>query len=215
MKIRAQDASDTSQGQVCFFFFTSFTLLTVILFIEGCYTIWGANNDKKGLEMCLMCFKPRYFLEVFIMPLWFLPESGHSCGIQWNPVESFLAGSPAKIAIPGTSYSGGIEPFWNWAIPELSHSGIETGMVLEWTGTESGGMQLNRFIYFTIIFFIFCQMYYVFATSRVDCNHVHQHQRRFNINPHKRRWQPVLTFKTQVCFFCFLFPFLFCLLIII
>ena len=26
-----------------------------------------------------------------------------------NPVESFLVESPAKIAIPGTSYSGGIE----------------------------------------------------------------------------------------------------------
>ena len=35
-------------------------------------------------------------------------------GIWWNLVESFLAGSPAKIAIPGTSYSGGIEPFRNW-----------------------------------------------------------------------------------------------------
>ena len=41
------------------------------------------------------------------------PESGHFCGIWWNPVESFLAESPAKIAIPGTIYSGGIEPFWN------------------------------------------------------------------------------------------------------
>ena len=147
------------------------------------------------------------------MPLWFLPESGHSCGIRWNPVESFLAGSPAKIAIPGTSYSGGIEPFWNLAIPELSHSRIETGMVLEWTGTESGRMQLNRFIYlfiyFTIIFFIFISIIFakctVFATSRVDRNHVHQHQRRFNINPHKQRWQPVLTFETQVCFFFFFF----------
>ena len=38
-------------------------------------------------------------------------------GIQsflWNPVESFLAGSPTKIAIPGANYSGGIEPFRNW-----------------------------------------------------------------------------------------------------
>ena len=52
--------------------------------------------------------------KVFIMPLWFLPESGHSCGFLWNLVESFLAGSPAKIAILGTNYSGGIEPFRNW-----------------------------------------------------------------------------------------------------
>ena len=38
-------------------------------------------------------------------------------GIQsflWNPAELFLAESPAKIAIPGTIYSGGIEPFRNW-----------------------------------------------------------------------------------------------------
>ena len=55
-----------------------------------------------------------YIIEVFIMPLWFLPESGHSCGIQWNLVELFLAESPAKIAIPGTIYSGRIAPFWNW-----------------------------------------------------------------------------------------------------
>ena len=52
--------------------------------------------------------------EVFIMPLWFLSESSHSCGIQWNPAELFLAESPAKIAIPGTIYSSGIEPFQNW-----------------------------------------------------------------------------------------------------
>ena len=35
-------------------------------------------------------------------------------GIRQNPVELFLAESPAKIAIPGTIYSGGIEPFCNW-----------------------------------------------------------------------------------------------------
>ena len=34
--------------------------------------------------------------------------------IQRNPAELFLAESPAKIAIPGTIYSGGIEPFRNW-----------------------------------------------------------------------------------------------------
>ena len=55
-----------------------------------------------------------WIYEVFIMPLWFLPESGHSCGIRRNPAELFLAESPAKIAIPGTIYSGRIEPFRNW-----------------------------------------------------------------------------------------------------
>ena len=31
----------------------------------------------------------------------------------WNLVEFFLAESSAKIAILGTIYSSGIEPFWN------------------------------------------------------------------------------------------------------
>ena len=35
----------------------------------------------------------------------------NSCGIWKNPVESNLAESPDKIAIPGTIYSGRIEPF--------------------------------------------------------------------------------------------------------
>ena len=34
--------------------------------------------------------------------------------IWQNPAELFLAESPAKIAIPGTIYSGRIEPFRNW-----------------------------------------------------------------------------------------------------
>ena len=58
-------------------------------------------------------------------------------------MESFLAGSPAKIAIPGTSYSGG----------------IETLMVPEWTGMESGGMQLNRFIYLFILQLYFLSLF--------------------------------------------------------
>ena len=88
--------------------------------------------------------------EVFIMPLWFLPESGHSCRIQWN---HFWQG-----ALPKLPFQGPIIPV------ELSHSGIETGMVLEWTGMESGGMQLNRFIYFTIIFFIFISIIFAKCT---------------------------------------------------
>ena len=38
-------------------------------------------------------------------------------GVQsflWGPVGLFLVGDPAKIAILGTIYSGGIEPFRNW-----------------------------------------------------------------------------------------------------
>ena len=45
------------------------------------------------------------------------------CDSCQNLVELFLAESPAKIAILGTIYSG-----------------IGTGMVLEWTRMESGGM---------------------------------------------------------------------------
>ena len=56
----AQDASDTSQAQVCFFFLHTFTLLTVILCIVGHYTIWGPNDNKKGLEMHLTHLKLRY-----------------------------------------------------------------------------------------------------------------------------------------------------------
>ena len=71
------------------------------------------------------------YFEVFIMPLWFLSESGHSCGIWWNLVELFLAESPAKIAIPGTIYSGGIEPFWNWHWngPGMDRNGIRQNAV--------------------------------------------------------------------------------------
>ena len=44
----------------------------------------------------------------------------------WNPVESFLAESPAKIAIPGTIYSSRIEPFQNWDRngPRMVQNGI-------------------------------------------------------------------------------------------
>ena len=45
----------------------------------------------------------------------------------WNPVELFLAEPPAKITIPGTIYSGGIEPFRNWDQngPGMNQNGIQ------------------------------------------------------------------------------------------
>ena len=49
-----------------------------------------------------------------------------------NPVESFLAGSPAKIAIPGTSYSGGIEPFRNWD---------QNGPGMDWNGIRQNAIK--------------------------------------------------------------------------
>ena len=71
--------------------------------------------------------------EVFIMPLWFLPGIW---SFLWNPAESFLAESPAKIAIPGTIYSGGIE-----------YSGIGTIVVPEWSTlpspTDSATIQVD------------------------------------------------------------------------
>ena len=143
--------------------------------------------------------------EVFIMPLWFLLESSHSCGILWN---HFWQG-----ALPKLPFRGPIIPV------ELSHSGIETRMVPEWTGMEFGRMQLNRYLFYNYIFYLYfnniCQMYYVFTTSRVDRNHVHQHQRQFNINPHKTMMTTSLDFRDTGVFFFFLFPFLFRLLIII
>jgi len=51
--------------------------------------------------------------EVFIMPHRFLPESGHSSGFWWNLEEFKMAERPAKITIPGVTYSGGIRPFQN------------------------------------------------------------------------------------------------------
>ena len=93
------------------------------------------------------------------------------CDSCRNPVESFLAGCPAKIAIPGTIYSSGIEPFQIW---DQNGPGMDQ---------ESGGIQLNRFfiyLFYNYIFYLYfnniCQMYYVFAMSWVDHNHVHQHQ---------------------------------------
>ena len=55
-------------------------------------------------------------------------------GIQWNPAELFLAESPAKIAIPGTIYSGGIEPFRNWH---------QNGPGMDWNG-----IRRNAFFFF-------------------------------------------------------------------
>jgi len=51
--------------------------------------------------------------EVFIMPHRFLPESSHSSGFQWNLEEFEMAERPAKITIPGVTYSRGIRPFRN------------------------------------------------------------------------------------------------------
>ena len=86
---------------------------------------WGSGKSRRRIQ------------EVFIMPLWFLLESSHSCGILWNPVELFLAESPAKIAIPGTIYSSGIEPFWNWH---------RNGPGMDWNGIWRNA----------VLFFFFC-----------------------------------------------------------
>ena len=60
-----------------------------------------------------------YKLEVFTLPLWFLPESGHSCGIKFG--RQFC-----QINIPGTI-----------------NSGIETGMV---PGLDRNGIWRNAII---------------------------------------------------------------------
>ncbi len=52
--------------------------------------------------------------EVFTLPHIFLPDSGHSSGIWWNPEELKMAQRTAKIAIPEIAYSSGILPFRDW-----------------------------------------------------------------------------------------------------
>ena len=140
------------------------------------------------------------------MPLWFLLESGHSCRIRWN---HFWQG-----ALPKFPFRGPVIPV------ELSHSGIETGMVPEWTGTESGGMQLNRFIYFTIIFFIFISIIFAKCTMclphhgsiAITCININNDLISTHTNDDDN--QSLLS-RHRCVFFFFLFPFLFCLLIII
>ena len=51
--------------------------------------------------------------EVFTLPHRFLPESAGMTGFRRIPAELYLAEGPAKFAIPGTTNSGGIEPFRN------------------------------------------------------------------------------------------------------
>ena len=82
------------------------------------------------------------------------------------------------FAIPGTIYSGG----------------IETGMVLEWTGTESGGMQLNRFIYLFILQLYFLSLFQQYLPNVLCVRHVTGRSQScaststpFNVNPHKQR----------------------------
>ena len=55
-----------------------------------------------------------HYDEVFTLPHRFLPESAGMTGFRRIPEELYLAEGPAKFAIPGTTYSGGIEPFRNW-----------------------------------------------------------------------------------------------------
>ena len=43
--------------------------------------------------------------ELLSMPHWFLLDSGHSCGIWWNPEESKLAETPAKMTFQGMNIS--------------------------------------------------------------------------------------------------------------
>jgi hypothetical protein len=83
------------------------------------------------------------------MPLWFLPESSHSCGIQRNLVELFLAEPPAKITIPGTIYSSGMEPFrnWDWNGPRMDQNGIWQNafcMYNKWSMHTPSGMFLSH-----------------------------------------------------------------------
>jgi len=74
--------------------------------------MWQPNDEWR--QTSIIC----HHCEVLIMPHWFLPDSGHSCGIQQNPEESILAQSPAKITFQGTNIPA-----------EWCHSWLGAGMV--------------------------------------------------------------------------------------
>ena len=77
-------------------------------------------------------------------------------GIRQNPVESFLAESPAKIAILGTIYSSRIEPFrnWDWSGPGMDWNGI-------WWNARKKKIKLVNIAQFTIWFGPYNNIFYV------------------------------------------------------
>ena len=83
-------------------------------------------------KLSFVCFKPGmlFFIsprsarhpewvedELLLMPHWFLPDSGHSCGIQWNPEESNLAETPAKMSFWGTNIP--VEWCHSWLVARM------------------------------------------------------------------------------------------------
>ena len=133
-------SSYKSGPQLTLFYQLPYGLCNILL-----HCLWYGQNPLPMPQQ--VCCQGQ--LEVFIMPLWFLPEYGHSCGIQRNPVELFLAEPPAKITIPGTIYSGRIEPFrdWDWNGPGMDQNRIQRNafcMYNKWSMHTPSGMFLSH-----------------------------------------------------------------------
>ena len=71
-----------------------------------------SNSSSLHLKYDVIWFRLR--LQLQLRGLYPAPQI--PAGIRWNdriPAELYLAEGPAKFAIPGTTNSGGIEPFRN------------------------------------------------------------------------------------------------------
>ena len=76
--------------------FNSCGIINAVLTDDVDVLVFGATH---------IIWKYVLLLELLSMPHWFLPDSGHSCGIRWNPEESNLAETPAKMTFQGDEYS--------------------------------------------------------------------------------------------------------------
>ena len=65
--------------------------------------IAGRRRWRQSCPPLLVGWTGSSYQELLLMPHWFLPDSGHSCGIQRNPEESNLAETPAKMLFQGTN----------------------------------------------------------------------------------------------------------------
>ena len=108
-----------------------------IIFVHGNPIDYDYDWDLESFGRSLLC--PCYSCRNPVIPV----ESG---GIQQN----YFWQSPAKIAILGTIYSGGIEPFWNWDWngPGMDRNGIQWNAVCindkSTMHTPSGMFSSNR-----------------------------------------------------------------------
>ena len=163
LKINGLLSSELFSSLLSGFLSGSFVCISMLLGFFLCFALkffllydFRITTSAKNL----LCISPRVSFCIFLMCYWVIEWRSLSC-----PCDSW--GNPV---IPGES--GGIQwnYFWKGALPklpfqgpfilvELSYSRIETGMVPEWTRTESGQMQLNRFIYLFILQLYFLSLF--------------------------------------------------------